>query len=125
MAANLFTPIQIGSVHLKNRILMAPLTRNRAGTAHVPNDLMKEYYLQRVSAGLIITECCMLAPNTSCFGEEPGVYSEEQLVAWKEIVDAVHASEFQVGSKLEYDSDFLKCSKVGPMDFNDSEAKYI
>ncbi|KAH9078837.1 hypothetical protein Ae201684P_019907 [Aphanomyces euteiches] len=87
MAPNLFTPIQIGSVQLKNRILMAPLTRVRAGPSHVPNDLMKEYYAQRASAGLI----SMIAPNTSAFVEEPGVYSQLQLLKWKEITDAVHA----------------------------------
>ncbi|KAH9103870.1 hypothetical protein LEN26_015174 [Aphanomyces euteiches] len=87
MAPNLFTPIQIGSVQLKNRILMAPLTRVRAGPSHVPNDLMKEYYAQRASAGLI----SMIAPNTSAFVGEPGVYSQLQLLKWKEITDAVHA----------------------------------
>ncbi|CAK4932867.1 unnamed protein product [Aphanomyces euteiches] len=72
MAPNLFTPIQIGSVQLKNRILMAPLTRVRAGPSHVPNDLMKEYYAQRASAGLI----SMIAPNTSAFVEEPGIFMQ-------------------------------------------------
>ncbi|CAK4612169.1 hypothetical protein LEN26_015176 [Aphanomyces euteiches] len=93
MSPNLFTPIQVGSVQLKNRIFMAPLTRMRAGTAHVPNDLMKEYYAQRSSAGLIIAENTMIAPHTSVFQMEPGVYSDEQLLAWKEIMDAVHAKE--------------------------------
>ncbi|KAH9118869.1 hypothetical protein AeMF1_008191 [Aphanomyces euteiches] len=90
MAANLFSPTKIGSVQLANRIIMAPLTRTRAGPSHVPNDLMKEYYAQRASAGLIITECSMIAPNTSAFVGEPGVYTDEQLKAWKGITDAVH-----------------------------------
>ncbi|KAG9405139.1 hypothetical protein AC1031_004248 [Aphanomyces cochlioides] len=64
MAPNLFTPIQVGFVQLKNRIFMAPLTRIRAGTSHMPTDLMKEYYSQRASAGLIIAEGSMMAPNT-------------------------------------------------------------
>ncbi|KAH9143318.1 hypothetical protein AeRB84_012670, partial [Aphanomyces euteiches] len=91
MAANLFTSIQVGANHLSNRILMAPLTRTRAGPTHVPNDLMKEYYTQRASAGLIITECSMILPNTSAFYGEPGVYTQEQLLKWKEITDSVHA----------------------------------
>ncbi|CAK4612182.1 hypothetical protein LEN26_015173 [Aphanomyces euteiches] len=92
MAPNLFTPIQIGNLQLKNRIVMAPLTRTRAGPTHVPNQIMKEYYAQRASAGLIIAECTMIAPNTSAFVGEPGVYTNEQLLAWKEATDAVHAN---------------------------------
>ncbi|KAH9153230.1 hypothetical protein LEN26_003588 [Aphanomyces euteiches] len=91
MAPNLFTPIQVGSVQLKNRIFMAPFTRIRAGTSHMPNDLMKEYYAQRASAGLIIAEGSMMAPNTSAFVGEPGFYTADQLVKWREITDAVHA----------------------------------
>ncbi|KAF0738631.1 hypothetical protein Ae201684_005559 [Aphanomyces euteiches] len=91
MAPNLFSPIKVGSVELKNRILMAPLTRVRAGLSHTPNELMKEYYAQRASAGLIIAECSMIAPNTSAFVTEPGLDNEEQLAAWKEVTDAVHA----------------------------------
>ncbi|KAJ3212413.1 hypothetical protein HDU83_005781 [Entophlyctis luteolus] len=87
----LFTPITVGSVQLKNRILMAPLTRSRAGPAHIPNKLMEEYYTQRASAGLIITECSMIAPDTSAFYAEPGLYTSEQLAEWKKITDSVHA----------------------------------
>ncbi len=60
----LFTPLKVGALTLANRILMAPLTRCRADLAHNPNDLMSEYYGQRASAGLIITECTMISPNT-------------------------------------------------------------
>ncbi|CAK4901586.1 unnamed protein product, partial [Aphanomyces euteiches] len=88
MSPNLFTPIQVGSVQLKNRIFMAPLTRMRAGTAHVPNDLMKEYYAQRSSAGLIIAENTMIAPHTTWC-----LLGRTTLLAWKEITDAVHAKE--------------------------------
>ncbi|KAH9110796.1 hypothetical protein AeMF1_014526 [Aphanomyces euteiches] len=91
MPMDLFTPLQVGSVRLANRVLMPPHTRIRAGPTHVPNDLMKEYYAQRASAGLIIAECSMIAPKTSAFYGEPGVYTQEQLVAWKSITDAVHA----------------------------------
>ncbi|KAJ3350025.1 hypothetical protein HDU83_009966 [Entophlyctis luteolus] len=69
---------------------MAPLTRARAGPTHVPNKLMEEYYTQRASAGLIITECSMITPDTSAFYGEPGLYTPEQLAAWKKITDSVH-----------------------------------
>jgi len=87
----LFTPLKAGALTLSNRMLMAPLTRARSDLAHMPNDLMVEYYAQRASAGLIVTECTMIAPNTSAFVTEPGIYSPEQVVAWKKVTDAVHA----------------------------------
>ncbi|CAK5226615.1 unnamed protein product [Aphanomyces euteiches] len=82
---------QVGSLQLNNRVIMPPLTRIRAGPSHLPNDLMKEYYAQRASAGLIIAESAMIEPNLSCSYGEPGVYTDEQLAKWKEITDAVHA----------------------------------
>ncbi|CAK4283952.1 hypothetical protein Ae201684P_019233 [Aphanomyces euteiches] len=100
MSVNLFTPVQIGHVQLKNRIFMAPLTRIRAGPSHLPNDLMKEHYAQRASAGLLITECTMISPNLSAFVGEPGVYSNDQLIAWKEITDAVHAKDGKIFIQL-------------------------
>ncbi len=87
----LFTPLKAGALTLSNRMLMAPLTRARADLAHMPNDLMAEYYAQRASAGLIVTECTMIAPDTSAFVTEPGIYSPEQVTAWKKVTDAVHA----------------------------------
>lgn len=87
----LFNPLQTGSVSLANRILMAPLTRARADAGHMPNALMAEYYSQRASAGLIVTECTMVAENTSAFYAEPGIYNAEQVTAWKQVTEAVHA----------------------------------
>ncbi|MBI1772218.1 MAG: alkene reductase [Burkholderiales bacterium] len=87
----LFNPLQTGSVSLANRILMAPLTRARADAGHMPNALMAEYYSQRATAGLIVTECTMVAENTSAFHAEPGIYNAEQIAAWKVVTDAVHA----------------------------------
>ena len=87
----LFSPIEVGALTLDNRMVMAPLTRTRAGYEHLPNALMAEYYAQRASAGLIITECTMITPNTSAFAAEPGVYSAEQIEAWKLTTNAVHA----------------------------------
>lgn len=87
----LFNPLQTGSVSLANRILMAPLTRARADAGHMPNALMAEYYSQRATAGLIVTECTMVAENTSAFYAEPGIYNAEQINAWKQVTEAVHA----------------------------------
>lgn len=87
----LFTPLKVGALTLPNRILLAPLTRTRADAGHMPNALMAEYYSQRASGGLLITECTMVAPGTSAFVNEPGVYSEAQITAWKNVTNAVHA----------------------------------
>lgn len=87
----LFTPLQAGATTLPNRILLAPLTRTRADAGHMPNDLMVDYYSQRATGGLLITECTMVAPNTSAFINEPGIYNEAQITAWKKVTDAVHA----------------------------------
>lgn len=87
----LFKELTIGPNTFKNRMWMAPLTRARAGIEHMPNELMAEYYAQRVSAGLIVTECTMITPNTSAFATEPGIYSQAQVDAWRVVTDAVHA----------------------------------
>lgn len=87
----LFNPLQVGALTLPNRILLAPLTRTRAGMEHLPNDLMAEYYGQRATGGLLITECTMVMPNTSAFVAEPGIYSQAQIEGWKKTTKAVHA----------------------------------
>ena len=89
---DLFTPLQLGALTLPNRILMAPLTRCRAGEQHVPNALMAEHYAQRASAGLLIAEATMAMPDTSAFWMEPGIYNAEQVAGWKRVTDAVHAA---------------------------------
>ena len=87
----LFKPIQIGSLKLPHRILMAPLTRCRADAQHNPTDLMIEYYTQRASAAVIICEATMVMENCSAFGgTDPGIYSKAQVAGWKKITDAVH-----------------------------------
>lgn len=91
----LFQPVQLGRLTLANRFIMAPLTRCRA-TNHLPNPLMAEYYTQRSSAGLIITECTMVTPQTSAFGNDPGIYSSEQIAGWKATTEGVH----QAGGKI-------------------------
>ncbi len=86
---NLFTPIQLGDYTLPNRIIMAPMTRLRA-IESIPNSLMANYYAQRVSAGLIVTECTMVSPLSLGYMNCPGIYSDEQVAGWRLVTDAVH-----------------------------------
>lgn len=88
-AKNLFSPVKMGDLELPNRFIMAPLTRTRA-PGHLPNALMAEYYSQRASTGLLITECTMVTEGTSTFGDDPGIYSQEQIEGWKLTTNAVH-----------------------------------
>ena len=85
----LFSPFKLGNLNLANRIVMAPMTRSRA-IDNLPNDLLTEYYSQRASAGLIITEGTSPSPNGLGYARIPGLFSPEQITKWKEVTDAVH-----------------------------------
>ena len=87
---SLLSPVQVGDLQLKNRVVMAALTRVRAGTSHLANDLMAEYYSQRASGGLIFTEATMVDATASAFIGEGGLYSAEHASAWRKVTDAVH-----------------------------------
>jgi N-ethylmaleimide reductase len=88
---NLFTPVSLGALQLRNRIIMAPMTRSRATANAVPTELMVEYYRQRASAGLVISEG--IAPSADGVGycRTPGIYTQEQVSAWRAVTEAVHA----------------------------------
>ena len=88
----LFDPIQIGDIELPNRIVMAPLTRCRASAGRVPNKLMAEYYSQRASAGLIISEATSVCPQGVGYPDTPGIWSQAQIDGWRGVTDAVHAA---------------------------------
>lgn len=88
----LFDPIKIGDLELANRIIMAPLTRCRADEGRVPNALMAEYYAQRASAGLIISEATSVTPLGVGYPDSPGIWSDEQVKGWSNITKAVHAN---------------------------------
>jgi 2,4-dienoyl-CoA reductase-like NADH-dependent reductase (Old Yellow Enzyme family) len=90
MTPTLFDPIKVGAWELPNRIFMAPLTRSRAGHERLPNALMAEYYRQRTSAGLIISEATSVTPQGVGYADTPGVWSKEQVEGWKLITKAVH-----------------------------------
>jgi 2,4-dienoyl-CoA reductase-like NADH-dependent reductase (Old Yellow Enzyme family) len=86
----LFNPLRLGDLDLPNRIFMAPLTRSRSGPTRVPNALNVEYYRQRASAGLILTEATAVTPEGVGYADTPGIWSEEQVAGWKNVTNAVH-----------------------------------
>lgn len=88
---SLFSPFRLGPIELPNRVVMAPMTRCRA-LGGVPNALMREYYSQRASAGLIITEGTSPSPNGLGYARIPGLYSPEQVEGWRSVVDGVHGA---------------------------------
>ncbi|MCF3936193.1 alkene reductase [Acuticoccus sp. M5D2P5] len=94
--AELFAPIDMGPIHLANRIVMAPLTRSRAGKGDVPQAMHVTYYRQRASAGLIISEATQISPEGKGYAWTPGIHSAEQVEGWKHVTDAVH----EAGGKM-------------------------
>ena len=90
--ATLASPIQIGPLEAPNRVVMAPMTRNRAGPGNVPHALATEYYMQRASAALVITEATQVSPQGVGFPATPGIHSPEQVAAWRQVTDAVHGA---------------------------------
>ena len=96
---SLFEPVQLGPLHLPNRIVMAPLTRNRAPDA-IPTPLMAEYYGQRASAGLIISEGTAITHQGQGYADVPGLYGTEQLDAWRQVTKAVHAKGGRIFCQL-------------------------
>jgi 2,4-dienoyl-CoA reductase-like NADH-dependent reductase (Old Yellow Enzyme family) len=88
----LFDPLVIGDLTLPNRIIMAPLTRQRAGDERLPNALMAQYYAERASAGLILSEATSVTPQGVGYAATPGIWSDEQVAGWKLVTDAVHAA---------------------------------
>lgn len=92
----LFDPIKIGDIELNNRIVMAPLTRNRAIEGNCPGPMTVDYYQQRAAAGLIIGEASQISPMGQGYLDTPGIYSKDQVAAWRKVTDAVH----QAGGKM-------------------------
>jgi N-ethylmaleimide reductase len=91
-AINLFSPFQLGPLLLPNRVVMAPMTRNRAGAGNAPTKLNATYYAQRAGAGLIIAEASQVSPQGLGYPGTPGIHSAEQIAGWKLVTDAVHAA---------------------------------
>lgn len=96
----LFDPLRVGALELPNRIVMAPLTRSRAGTDRVPNALMAEYYAQRASAGLILSEAVAVMPAGVGYADTPGLWNDAQVAGWRTVTDAVHAAGGRILAQL-------------------------
>lgn len=104
---DLLTPLKVGAIALKNRFVMAPLTRNRAGEGMVPTDMMVEYYRQRASAGLIITEATLVSDDGVGYPNIPGIFSQNQVEGWKKVTDAVHQAGGTIVMQIWH------CGRVG------------
>src|SRR5512135_1315842 len=102
----LFSKATLGPLTLQNRLVMAPMTRNRA-TGNIPNELMAEYYAQRSSAGLIITEGTSPSPNGLGYPRIPGIFSAAQVAGWKRITNAVHNKGAKIFVQL------MHCGRIG------------
>jgi 2,4-dienoyl-CoA reductase-like NADH-dependent reductase (Old Yellow Enzyme family) len=97
---DLFSSVSLGNLHLPNRVVMAPLTRLRAGSDGVPGALTAEYYVQRVSLGLIITEGTYPSPESKSYAGQPGIVTPEQIDGWRRVADAVHANGGRIVMQL-------------------------
>lgn len=98
--SHLLTPVTMGELHLPNRIVMSPLTRARAADGRVPTELNAEYYAQRASAGLIISEATSVTPKGVGYPDTPGLWSEAQVEGWKKVTSAVHAKGGRIVAQL-------------------------
>jgi N-ethylmaleimide reductase len=113
--SSLLSPFSLRGLSLKNRVAMAPMTRSRAGKERLPNALMAEYYAQRASAGLIITEATVISRQGIGWPNSPGIYSDEQAEAWKMVVDAVHARGTAIFLQLWH------CGRASHSSFHEKE----
>lgn len=102
MSANLFEPFQLGDLTLSNRMVMAPMTRNRADENTAVKPMTVTYYQQRASAGLIITEATQVSPEGVGYPATPGIHSDTQVKAWRQVTDAVHAKGGHIFLQLWY-----------------------
>ena len=97
---DLFTPLRLGAIELPNRVVMAPMTRSRAGEGNCPTALTAEYYAQRASAGLIITEATQVCDTAQGYPNTPGIHTDAQTLAWRAVADAVHDAGGRIVTQL-------------------------
>lgn len=114
VSATLLSPFNLGDLKLKNRIAMAPMTRSRSGEERIPNALVAEYYAQRAGVGLVITEATVISKQAIGWQNSPGIYSNEQAEAWKQVVDAVHAKGTPIFLQLWH------CGRASHSDFQEN-----
>jgi N-ethylmaleimide reductase len=117
--SSIFSPIRLGQLELANRIVMASMTRDRAGPADVPTDIMVEYYSQRASAGLIVTEGTQPSPAGKGYWRTPGIHSEAQVEGWRAVADGVHAAGGCVVLQL------MHCGRASVRANKDPEAETV
>ncbi len=112
---SLFEPLSIGNIHLKNRIALAPMTRGRAGSERVPNDLMTEYYYQRSTAGLMITEATVVSTQGNGWIDSPGIYTEEMVEGWRKVTGKIKPTGTPFFLQLWH------CGRASHSDFHNGE----
>jgi N-ethylmaleimide reductase len=111
----LFEPLSIGNLQLKNRIALAPMTRGRAGSQRVPNDLMADYYYQRASAGLLITEATVISPQGIGWIDSPGIYTDEMVAGWHKVTQKLQPTGTPIFLQLWH------CGRASHSDFHNGE----
>jgi len=112
---HLLSPYNLSGLALANRVVMAPMTRARAGASRVPNDLMVDYYVQRASVGLIVSEATTISPQANGWNDSPGIYSDEMTAGWKKITEAVHAHDGKIFLQLWH------CGRASHSSFHDGQ----
>jgi len=112
---NLFEPLSLGKLTLKNRIALAPMTRGRAGQERIPNDLMAEYYSQRCSAGMLITEATVVSKQGIGWIDSPGIYTDEMVGGWKKVTKNVQSTGTPIFLQLWH------CGRASHSDFHNGE----
>jgi len=112
---SLFNPISIGNLYLKNRIALAPMTRSRAGAERVPNELMAEYYLQRSSAGILITEATVISEQGIGWVDSPGIYTKDMVKGWQIVTDKLKPTGTPIFLQLWH------CGRASHSDFHNGE----
>jgi N-ethylmaleimide reductase len=115
----ILTPLRLGELDLANRVVMAPMTRDRAGPGDVPGEVMVEYYRQRASAGLIVTEGTQPSPAGKGYWRTPGIHSEAQVAGWRKVADAVHGAGGRLVMQL------MHCGRASVRANKDPEAETI
>jgi len=116
---SLFDPVKLGDLELSNRIVMAPMTRSRAGDGDVPTDLNVEYYRQRATAGLIVSEGTQPSANGKGYCRTPGIHTPAQIAGWRKVTDAVHAG----GGKIVLQ--IMHCGRIGVNHNKDADAETV
>ena len=115
MKKSLFEAVHIGDLQLKNRIAMAPMTRGRAGDTRVANDIMAEHYVQRASAGLLITEATVISRQGIGWIGSPGIYTQEMVAGWRKVTDKLQPTGTPVFLQLWH------CGRASHSDFHGGE----